>query len=100
MVSRLIKSGVMNRLFGHFDFFSTLDRDRLSPRSSYIRKKREKPPKCGKRVDAFGEVVWDLAYGLDADADSSSSASDSSEGDCHDSASSDYFSFSDLGFVG
>ena len=60
MVTRLIKSGVMNRLFGQFDFFSVLDRDQLSPRSSHLKKNREKPAKCSKRVDMFGEIKWDF----------------------------------------
>ncbi len=33
MIDKLIKSGVMYRLFAEFDFFSEQDRDPLSPRS-------------------------------------------------------------------
>ena len=40
MVGTLIKTGVMNRLFSQFDFFSVQDRDCLSPRSAHLRKNR------------------------------------------------------------
>ena len=78
MVGSLIKSGVMNRLFSQFDFFSVQDRDCLSPRSAHLRKNRQKPAKCGKRTDIFGDVKWDFEYARDEDDDSSS------EGDSSD----------------
>ena len=77
MVGRIIKSGVMNRLFSQFDFFSMEDRDPLSPRSAHLRKKREMPVKCRKRKDQFGDVKWDFSY-LDNDSDSEDSFSSNS----------------------
>ena len=104
MVMALIKTGVMNRLFaGHnnFEFFSPFDRDSMSPRSQHIKKNKEKPIKCGKRVDAFGDVKWDFAFARDED-DSSSSSSGSMNSDSDRSDSSGKFSFSgaDPGFIG
>lgn len=55
----------------------------MSPRSSHLKKNRERPIKCGKRVDAFGEVQWDFAYGRDED-DESSSENESSNSDNND----------------
>ena len=82
LVGNLIKTGVMQRLFNQFDFFSVSDRDQLSPRSAHLRKNREKPPKCGKRVDIFGDVKWDFEYARDQDDDSSEKdSSDSDESD-------------------
>ena len=69
MVGTLIKTGVMNRLFSQFDFFSVQDRDCLSPRSAHLRKNRQKPARCGKRVDMFGDVKWDFEYARDEDDD-------------------------------
>lgn len=66
----------------------------MSPRSSHLKKNREKPIKCGKRVDSFGEVVWDFAYGRDEDDESSS------EDDSSSSENSDMFAFGDPGFIG
>ena len=43
MVAKIIKSGVMHRLFAQFDFCSTSDRDCTSPRSHYQKKTRAKP---------------------------------------------------------
>lgn len=40
MIDKLIKSGVMNRLFSQFDFFSEQDRDPLSPRSHHLHKNK------------------------------------------------------------
>ena len=77
MIDRLIKSGVMNRLFSQFDFFSEQDRDSLSPRSRHLRKARAKPAKCGKRVDSFGDIRWDFEYARDQLSDSSESSSSS-----------------------
>ena len=65
MVDRLIKSGVLNRLFGQFDFFSEQDRDSHSPRSAHLRKLRHRPAKCGQRIDDFGEVKWDFEFARD-----------------------------------
>ena len=62
MVDKILKSGVMNRLFRQFDFFSVSDRDSMSPRSSNLKKTRDKPVRCGKKVDMFGDVTWDYGY--------------------------------------
>ena len=78
MVDRLIKSGVLNRLFGQYDFFSEQDRDSHSPRSAHLRKLRHRPAKCGQRIDDFGEVKWDFEFARDQNEDSSASESSSS----------------------
>lgn len=84
MAGKLIKSGVMNRLFSQFDFCSVQDRDQLSPRSAHLRKNRKMPPKCGKTTDIFGDVKWDFAYARDQDDDSSSEDESSYSSDSED----------------
>lgn len=61
----------MTRLFQDFDFFSTLDRDQSSLRARDLKKRKNKPVQCNKRVDAFGDVSYDFQYGRNSDSDDS-----------------------------
>jgi hypothetical protein len=70
--SKLIRTGVCDRVFKDFDFYSILDRDESSPRAKKVMSKRRTPKKAKEFKDDFGDTLYRVY-----DASSSEESQDS-----------------------
>ena len=75
--SKLIRTGVCDRVFKNFDFFSTLDRDVSSPRASKVMKRAEKPRHATEWKDDFGDTLYRMYDGSSSDESQDSENGDS-----------------------
>jgi hypothetical protein len=71
--SKLIRTGICDRLFRQFDFFSVYDKDELSPRARQIMHRNKSSKTATKQLDEFGEYTFkmyqDMSSSDDAEED-------------------------------
>jgi len=58
--SKLIRTGVCDRLFRQFDFFSIYDKDELSPRARQIMRRKKTLKTAMKQLDEFGDLTFKM----------------------------------------
>jgi len=71
--SKLIRTGICDRLFRQFDFFSIYDKDELSPRARQIMRRKKTLKTAMKQLDEFGDLTFkmyeDMSSSDDAEED-------------------------------
>jgi len=71
--SKLIRTGICDRLFRQFDFFSIYDKDELSPRARQIMHRNKSSKTATKHLDEFGDFTFkmyqDMSSSDDAEED-------------------------------